>query len=125
MQKILKAPYYSQHRNVKNPDWKKKACGMVCVKMVGDFVTSNKFPETGKLISEGLGINAYSIYGWSHLGLVSVLRNHGALAYAQEFRSLDPTFFGADNQKESKFSKKIFEAGINKIGVTIKNGLPV
>ena len=112
---ILPVPFVSQYSIGRDSDGKSRACGVACVKMIMDYRGNNDV-DFLSLVREGLTIKGayFSGIGWSHTGLVSILRNHNVGAYAEEFRSVqvDP-----DNQEflESPFEEGHIERGIQKI----------
>lgn len=118
----LNIPFYSQYSEDIENVWQTKACAIVCIKMVLDYLGIKT--ETQDLIKEGLLISkelekrgkvndGYTEqFGWGHEPLVIILRNKGVISYRQEFKN-------ADN------SEGLLEFGINKIISNIKAGLPV
>lgn len=123
MKKELDIPYTCMHNDVIPKEWHIRVCGLACIKMILDY----KGVESClmKLLSEGQTIGAYNpSIGWDHNGLVRILRNHGILAYPQEFRSVSvntETGEMSDNSKDNNFLEK----GIKKIKESIDNGNPV
>jgi hypothetical protein len=125
IKKIINIPYQSQNDNTVSDEWKDRACAIACVKMVLDIFSDDKktMPE---LIEEGLIINAHTDQGWSHQGIVRILRNHGVLAYSQEFKSIKIIKKDGGVLKEkSEYSKKMIEDGLLKILLKINSGEPV
>ncbi len=90
----MKIPYYSQHDDVREQEWKDRSCAIVCVKMVLEYCR----PETRSLgidalIREGVEIGGLNENkDWLHEKLVQLLRNHGVVSYRQEFKTLNKDF---------------------------------
>ena len=120
----LDIPYYSQIRDVKNPEWKKRACGVVTLLMVLKFFKKDITLSVDDLIIEGLAINAHNEHGWIHDGLVALARNYGAHAYCQEFKS---RLFDAVKKIMTihPIEESLTEDGIKKIVETLRSGAPV
>ena len=113
----ISVPYYSQHRDIIDPYWKSRACGVTCLKMVLDFhakIFNTTIPTLDELIKEGIAIKAFSQHGWIHQGIVFIAHNHGVPAYQEEFRSLD-----------GMCAKRIVNFGFKKILKTLDEGKPV
>lgn len=88
----LSVPYYSQYRDVTNPEWQSRGCAIACLKMALDFEAPNfntTIPTLDELIQDGIDIKAFSKEGWLHKGIVFLSHNHGIPAYQEEFRSMD------------------------------------
>jgi len=120
----LDVPYYSQHKDVTEPIWHSRSCGIVCVKMILDFLKEDAAETIDDLITEGVLVGGYTTHGWSHDGLVSLFRNRGVHAYREEFRSVmfDTT---ARINKVSAFEQKLTRNGISKIANMLAKGKPV
>jgi hypothetical protein len=120
----LEVPFYSQKDNVKKEEYKHNSCGIVCAKMILDFAKKES-RDLDPLIQEGYIVGGTESAGWNHETLVRVLRNHGVLAYRQEFRAhtvdLDKEE-GVDNEERNK---QFRELGLEKIRCAIDNGFPV
>jgi len=138
--RILKVPYYSQFQEIKNEEWKSRACSIVCLKMAFDFLLqqsetisnpSNSKSDFGtqidadelfkeseeiqqSLLSKKLISEEQAKNGRTHDTLVFLTHNHGLPAYKEEFKSLN-----------LEFSEKMFEFGISKISKSIENEKPV
>lgn len=113
MQKILPVPFYSQHIDVKDPDWQERACGIVALKMAIDFLGAQT-PPLDELIKIGVSLGAYGPSGWIHAGLVSLADQFGIKMKREEFRPED-----------IQEAKKILEQGINKLAASLEQGKPV
>ena len=123
MEKKLKINFYSQHSHEVDLDWRKKSCGIACVKMVIDYCGVSK-PQIMDLIEQGRYIGGYNPeYGWNHDSLVNILRNHGVSAYRQEFKSqnINPS---EKNSKKSKYEDRLCSLGEHKIIQFIDKGAP-
>lgn len=99
-------PYFSQHLDVSDTYWQKRACGMACVKMVLDFLQKNA-PPLDDLIWQGVRIDGYGPSGWVHSALVSVFDMYGVTAERKEFKN------------------ELFEDGISEIMHSLEAGKPV
>ena len=125
---ILDIPYYSQYLDVSDPSWMSRSCGILCLKMVMDFYgleSGVDTPSADELINEGLYIEGnVPAYGWAHNHLVLLARNHGLMAYPQEFRSHKIDYI---NKKEevSEYEDVIIGKGIEKIISSLENKSPV
>src|SRR3990172_1948517 len=75
MRKILSVPYYSQKIDVSNPHWKERACGILCLKMVLDFLRV-KTPPSDEFIQRGVTSGAYGEWGGMHEGLIKGFYYH-------------------------------------------------
>ena len=113
MRKILSVPYYSQKIDVSNPHWKERACGILCLKMVLDFLRA-KTPPSDEFIQRGVTSGAYGEWGWMHEGLVSVASLFGITMKRKEFRSQDSVEAG-----------KLLNKGIDELVLSIEKGKPV
>ncbi|MFT5179756.1 MAG: hypothetical protein ACI9GH_000247 [Candidatus Paceibacteria bacterium] len=111
---MIDLPHYSQYDDIKDSFWQNKSCGVVCVKMILDFLNKDNLTTIASLIKEGIEIDGYSKEGWLHGSLVILLRNHGVPAYRQEFRS-----------KDEKFQKELEAKGIEKIKKSLEGNNPV
>ena len=109
----LDVPYYSQKIDVKDPEWKNRACGIVCLKMVLDFYGKDTLTPD-ELIKVGVEIGSYGPSGWIHDGLIDVAEKFGLQMRRKEFRSDD-----------IKIQKKLLSDGINEISMSLEDGRPV
>lgn len=119
----LKLKYYSQRKDVLDEEWKSRSCLVVCAKMIIDYFSKENI-SIDDLIKEGICIGAWDGKYWKHDGIVRILRNHGIMAYPQEFKSV---FVDIKNCEmiQSKFADIIFDKGIQKIVSSIDNDCPV
>ncbi len=120
---LLNIPYLSQHTAATDPYWKPRACAIVCIKLVGDFMFPGSMPSVDDLIHEGETVGGFSARGWRHDYLAILLRNHGVLAYNQEYRTADAA--QAPQYVPSVFTEQFLEAALLKIIHEIKAGRPV
>jgi uncharacterized protein YvpB len=126
MKVILDVPYFSQHSDLVPKNWRNISCGIVAVKMILDFFVK-KSPEISFLIDEGIAIDGFVENGWQHESLVRLLRNHGIMSYAQEFRSISIQIDDVHGVTKLSGKKKnnLQNIGIQKIFSKISLGLPV
>jgi hypothetical protein len=126
MKVVLDVPYFSQHTDEVTKKWQNSSCGIAVLKMILDVLLKDS-PKFSFLIDEGVAIDGFVKNGWQHESLVRLLRNHGIMAYAQEFRSVSiqiddvhgvTKLYGKDKEKLQKL-------GIQKIFSKISLGLPV
>ena len=83
---ILDVPYYSQHFDVEDSFWKRRACGVVCLKMVMD--SYNRYsPPLSALISGTDARGGFGPSGWIHDYLVKVAQDYGFSAFRKEYNS--------------------------------------
>ena len=113
MRKILQVPYYSQKIDASDPHWKDRACGILCLKMLLDFLgTKTSLPDD--FIQTGVTAGAYGEWGWTHTGLVSVASLFGITMRRKEFRAQDSVEAG-----------KLLKEGIDELVLSIEKGKPV
>jgi hypothetical protein len=108
-------------------EWQRQICGLACVKMIIDS-NEEKPIDIQNLIKEGKLIEAYDpeINNglWTHEGLVRILRNHGILSYAQEFRAVDVNLDSGE-MVPSKIEEHMMQKGMEKIMRFAKKERPV
>lgn len=123
-EKTLNIKYYSQHGGVKEEFWRTRSCGIVSLYTCLSYFNRLKGKSLDDLIKEGEAIGGYSKDGWLHDALVRLSRNHGVLAYSQEFKSIDVDW---ENKKfgEGKNQEALFLKGLEKIRKEILEGRPV
>lgn len=107
-------PYFSQHADVTDPEWRSRACGIACLAMIIEYYKKTGFKTLDSLIEHGVSIDAFTTQGWSHPRLVIMAHNYGVLGYMEEFRSGKP-----------EYHEEFFGKGIEKIVNHLKNGHPV
>ncbi len=67
-------PFYSQYLDIKNPNWRGKACGIASLAML----LGGKVFNLDDLYQKGLDEGAYLPgVGWRHAGLVSLAKDFG------------------------------------------------
>lgn len=111
----LDIPYYSQYRDVKDTEWQKRACGVVCLKMLLDAQVVDT-PSLDEMIQDGVTLGAYSENGWLHDGLIALGAKYGGELYRKEFRKKD-----ADTETAERLNRE----GIDTILREIEAGRPV
>ena len=124
---VLDVPYCSQHFDVADENWRSRACGIACLKMVMDFHSERakrKIPSVDELIKENEFINGFGSFGSEHESLVMIVRNCGLRAYRQEFKSAANDFVNKTVIK-SPFENELAEEGILKKIRKLEAGLPV
>ncbi len=82
---LLSVPYYSQYLDVGDKNWRPRACGVVCLKMLlgAQFV---KTPSIDEMIRQGESIGAYGPSGWTHEGLIALARKYYTKLSRAEWR---------------------------------------
>lgn len=113
MRKILSVPFYSQRINVSDAHWKERACGILSLKMVLDFL-GTKTPSSDEFIKEGISAGAYGEWGWTHTGLVSVAASFGVAMKQKEFRSQNPAE-----------AEQLLKEGVDELVLSLEKEKPV
>ncbi len=110
---IIKVPYYSQYIDVVDKNWRPRACGVVCLKMLlgAQFVRT---PSLDEMIRQGEAIGAYGPSGWTHDGLVSLARKFYTKLSRAEWR-----------QAEGKTSDELNDEGIAFLISELRTGYPL
>lgn len=111
----LDIPYYSQYRDVTDPEWQKRACGVVCLKMLLD-ARGLETPSLDEMIQDGVTLGAYSENGWLHEGLIALGTKYGGELYRKEFRKKDT---------DPETALKLNHEGIDTILHELEAGRPV
>lgn len=111
----LDIPYYSQYRDVTDPEWQKRACGIACLKMLLD-ARGTETPLLDEMIKNGVTLGAYSEHGWLHEGLIALGAQYGGELYRKEFRKKD-----ADPETAARLNRE----GIDTILQELEMGRPV
>lgn len=88
-------PRYSQFLDVREPSWRRSACGIVALQMVLDAYReppARSAPaRIGALIRAGTKMGAYdSRHGWRHAGLVRLARSRGFRARRFDWAHFTP-----------------------------------
>lgn len=69
-------PRYSQHLDIREPEWQPKSCGVVAVGMVLAYWGNRSKPQ--RLLREALFLGAYVPgIGWAHRGLAELAEQQG------------------------------------------------
>lgn len=72
---IHKVPEFSQHLDVKEKEWKSRACGVTALKMLLEYNNSDS-PSIDELIKIGVEKDAYiPNIGWKHRELAEIARD--------------------------------------------------
>jgi uncharacterized protein YvpB len=118
----LDIPFFSQLDKEIPTELQRSVCSIACIKMIFDFRgVSKSFQDIYK---ETQIIGGRETSGWNHETLVRILRNHGILAYRQEFfgHVIDlQTMYATHAEHSTVFEQK----GFQKIKETIEKGNPV
>ncbi len=124
---ILDVPYCSQHLDIGSKDWRPRACGIACLKMVMDFHAERakrEIPSADELLKENEFIGGFGAFGSKHESLAMIAGNYGLPAYGQQFRSAVNDLKSKTAEK-SPFENEMAERGIAKITGKLEAGLPV
>jgi len=118
----LHIPFFSQLDNSVPQEHQRKVCALACVKMIID--SSKDSISFERIFKEALIVGSYEQAGWTHETIVRILRNHGILAYRQEFLAHtinveDGSFVVASH------TDSFIQKGIDKIKQSIIAGNPV
>lgn len=107
--------FCSQYRDIKDEDWKNKACTICALYMALKFLKDDFDLSVDDLLIEALKIKAWSDTGfWIHNKIAILAHNYGLPAYTEEFKSIP---FGV----ETKYAEDILDYGIKKIFNFLKN----
>lgn len=90
---ILNVPYYSQYLDVSDENWKPRACGILCLKMVIDFYKQGNLP-VDEFLKKGIGVGGFGPSGWIHDILIDMAKDFDLVSYRKEYK-------GKDNNEES------------------------
>lgn len=118
----LDIPFFSQLDTEVPQELQRSVCAIACIKMIFD---SKSIPHTFlDIYTEGEIIGGREPGGWNHEVLVRILRNHGILAYRQEFiaNTIDLHTLHAE---PAPHSQEFVTRGIEKIKKQINEGNPV
>lgn len=127
MKNILGVKHYLQYKDVKDPDWHNRSCGITCVKMVLEFFNKGLTASVDDLIKEGLAIGGYmegDNGGWYHSALTKILRNHGVHCYPEEFRTVHVAL-EKNKLTTSSFADRFVDDGLKKMVRSIDLKFPV
>jgi uncharacterized protein YvpB len=81
--KKLEIPFFSQLDEEGTIEHKRSICALVCIKMM--LHARNQLLSFEEIFHEAKFIGGKESAGWNHETVVRILRNHGVLAYRQEF----------------------------------------
>jgi len=83
---------HSQLRDVSDPEWHKRSCGVASLKMVVQFVQPDTvLPSLDVLIDEGVKQGAYlPSRGWDHRALAEFAEQYVCAATAYDWTALPP-----------------------------------
>ncbi len=89
-------PFYSQYRDVTQPEWQSRACGITALKMLLDFwharTTQNKTVSLDELLGSKKVTEAFmQNVGWSHKGLVSIAQDHSYEGFNKDLVAMKAT----------------------------------
>lgn len=120
----LDIPFYSQHTLDVPEEWRRRACGVLTLRMALAYLLAHKgrpVPSTEQLIHEAEAIHGWTEDGIDHEALIRLAHNYGIPAYREEFRSVsvDPEH---NSFEPSEYSTEMLEYGIGRIYEAVKNG---
>jgi hypothetical protein len=89
-------PFISQFKDIADPDWQWRGCGIVALKMILDFWhakdPANQTADIEQLWQMGMDADAYREgIGWTHGGLAAIARQLGYRSYNRDFAPNSPT----------------------------------
>lgn len=120
--KTLNIPFFSQLDSSVPIEHQRHVCALACIKMILD--SKKEHISFNVLFDEAQIVGNYEKAGWTHETIIRVLRNHGVLAYRQEFlgHTVDLEIKkGVIAEHTSQF----ILSGIEKIKESIDRGNPV
>jgi len=109
----LDIPYYSQHRDIEDEYWQKRACGLVCLKMILDY-SGKENVGLKELLKLALRRDVFGENGWVHSGLIALAKGFDVDLIRKEFRS-------KNKEEEEKLRRK----GLAKLIQSLQNKKPV
>jgi ABC-type bacteriocin/lantibiotic exporter with double-glycine peptidase domain len=81
----MSVPFYSQHAADVPEEWRRRACGVIALRMA--LAHFGKEVSPAELIEAGVAAGAYDPkFGWRHDGLVALAQAHGVEASRKEFK---------------------------------------
>lgn len=101
---VLKVPYYSQHRDVKDLSWRHRACGIACFKMAL-ACAGKETPSLDEMIHLHRGAAYQEGIGWRHAPLVDIAVNDYHLAFSHRREYKDVSFAEAFSELVSSLKK--------------------
>lgn len=118
----LNIPFFSQLNSQVPKELQRSVCSIACIKMIFDLKKiENSFENIYK---EAEVIGGRETSGWNHETMVRLLRNHGILAYRQEFfgHTINLATLEVMHSKDSE----VFEIkGLEKIKESVSKNNPV
>lgn len=109
---IHKVPEFSQHLDVKEKEWRNRACGIAALKMLLEYNNSDS-PPIDELIKIGLEKDAYiQNIGWKHKELAEIARDFNLKSKNFDWANLTPE--EAFENLESYFPENPVLASIHK-----------
>jgi uncharacterized protein YvpB len=122
MNNKLDIPFYNQLSDMVPKEYQRQACAIISLKMLIEYFGQKI--DFLDLQNEGLFIKGKENAGWNHEAIVRILRNHGILAYRQEFLA---HIINLENKTSSisNYTSLFIQNGIEKIKTNINNELPV
>jgi uncharacterized protein YvpB len=85
---ILDVPYYSQYLDVSDENWKPRACGIVCLKMVMDYYNKQN-PPLIALIEGVASRGGFGSSGWIHDTIIKTARDYDFNAQRKEYNFIE------------------------------------
>lgn len=85
---LLDVPYYSQYLDVSDENWKSRACGILCLKMVIDFYKQSNL-SADEFLKEGISRGGFGPSGWIHDILVDMAKDFDMTSRRKEYKSQD------------------------------------
>ncbi len=72
----LQVPFYSQFKDISDPEWQKVGCGITSLGMIIEFYKPNTI-SVDTLLAQGIAAGAYlSNAGWTYKGLIEVSKKY-------------------------------------------------
>ncbi len=133
-------PYYSQFTDVKNVEWKNRACTIACLKMAMEYSTGQSMPSIDvlyrqcleiqkRLITEGKITELTVSTGLLHDVIVNVAHNYGIPCHKEEFRAVRIDFKDGEDRvffSGSEHCPQMYSYGIKRICKSLsRNGLVI
>lgn len=110
---LIHVPYYSQHLDVLDSEWKNRACAVTCIKMLLES-KGVVAPPLDEMIKHGLELGAHGPSGWIHSGLINLASKYNVALSHAEWR-----------KSESKTSEELNEEGIRFLVSKLRSRNPV
>ncbi len=120
--KTLQIPFFSQLDPSVPIEYQRHVCALACIKMIFDWYA--KGIDFEHIYQEAQIVGDQVQAGWTHETIIRVLRNHGVLAYRQEF--LGHTINIKTKKGEiAEHTEQFVDKGIEKIKKSIDGGNPI